>query len=66
MYRWTFVCEDCHAGWQVDSAAYPTLLPGPACHCRWCGRTGKLRGVHAVVAVRSGQQVTAGEEVLRH
>jgi hypothetical protein len=44
----TYVCEECHAGWNVQQDA-----PREALCCRWCGKLGKLRGVFGREPVRT-------------
>jgi hypothetical protein len=49
MKVWTYVCEDCNAGWTVESAFDPMFRSDLCARCRWCGKAGKLRGVYTQV-----------------
>lgn len=51
IWRFTYACDKCHAGWQFDGiplhdAHGPTAVNEAALlrTCRWCGELGQYRG----------------------
>lgn len=49
---YTYVCEDCHAGWEF-TCNEGDWFPRDETHCRWCGNRGVVRGAYTKVPLEN-------------